>query len=313
MTPARLLLVLRARWRRAVLVLGAMLAAVALLTWALPRSYTATAVVLIDLQPGEVSGGAAPSASAYLAAQVDILQSERVARQVMAAEGLAQDPLLSERTTWQNDTGGQGDYLAWRAARLGQQLDVRPGRESGVIAVSYTAPDRHSAARLANAFVQAYADVARQLRQQPARERAAWLEGQMRPLAARLVAVQASGTAAAQGSEPQRLQALLEVLAARRTQAQIDSEDTLSRMAVLKVATAPARASSPRLGFNLTLAAILGTALAVAVVLQSELRDRRLRSAQDVPEVLGLPMLVEIPPATRPVPRRALALGRPRA
>jgi polysaccharide biosynthesis transport protein len=321
MTPAHLLLVLRARWLSAALALCAVLAVTALVNVWLPRGYTATAVVMLDLQPAGTpeAGGALLSPSAVLAAQVDIFQSERVALQVMATERLADDPVLGERAQWQRDTGGQGDYPAWRAARLLRQLDVRPGRESGVIAVSFTAPDRALAARLANAFVQAQADVALQLRLAPARARLALLDEQMRQrsdelaaLQARLAEAAAAPAAAALPQEVQQARAALEALAARRAQAQVAAQDTVGRMAVLKVATAPAEASSPRPGFSLTLAAILGTALAVAVALQRELRDRRLRRAQDVPELLGLPMLVEIPAADRRGPRRALALARPR-
>ena len=320
MTPAHLLLVLRARWLSAALVLGTVLAVTALVTAWLPRAYTATAVVMLDLQAaGTPEAGVAPlSPSALLAAQVDLFQSERVALQVMAAERLADDAVLGERAPWQRDTGGQGDYPAWRAARLLRQLDVRPGRESGVIAVSYTAPDRALAARLANAFVQAQAEVALQLRLVPARARLALLDEQMRLRSDALAALQAglvspaAPAVAALSREVEQTRAALDALAARRALAQVAAQDTLSRMAVLKVATAPAEASSPRLGFCLTLAAIFGTALAVAVALQRELRDRRLRHTQDVPELLGLPMLVEIPAAARRAPRRALSLARPR-
>jgi hypothetical protein len=46
---------------------------------------------------------------------------------------------------------------------------------------------------------------------------------------------------------------------------------------------------------NLGVAALLGSVLALAVVLLQEQRNRRLRCADDVPELLDLPLLVEIP------------------
>ena len=84
-------------------------------------------------------------------------------------------------------------------------------------------------------------------------------------------------------------------ITARVGQADLESRSSLSNIAVLKTATAPAQASSPRLGLNLTLALVLGSALAVAWILLRELRDRRLRSADDVSASLGLPLLIELP------------------
>ena len=93
----------------------------------------------------------------------------------------------------------------------------------------------------------------------------------------------------------QNAQQAYDAVAGRATQSGTERQARLSNVSVLKQATAPAQASSPLLGVNLGIAAVLGSVLALGATLLAELRDRRLRCADDVPELLGLPLLVEIP------------------
>lgn len=64
---------------------------------------------------------------------------------------------------------------------------------------------------------------------------------------------------------------------------------------MLKSATPPPQPSSPQTLNNLLVATLLGAALALVVTLVQERRDRRLRCADDVADLLDLPLLVEIP------------------
>ena len=169
MTFGQFLSILRARWWVVALVLGLTVATTLLVSLLLPRQYTATASVVVDFKPDPVSafafgGGASP---AYMATQVDIIQSERVAQRVVRNLKLNENPQV--RQQWLDETGGEGNIEVWLASVFQKQMDVVPSRESSVIAVSYKAPDPRFAAGLANAFAQAYIDTALELRTDPAR------------------------------------------------------------------------------------------------------------------------------------------------
>jgi succinoglycan biosynthesis transport protein ExoP len=169
MTFGQFLSILRARWWVVALVLGLTVATTLLVSLLLPRQYTATASVVVDFKPDPVSafafgGGASP---AYMATQVDIIRSERVAQRVVRNLKLNENPQV--RQQWLDETGGEGNIEVWLASVFQKQMDVVPSRESSVIAVSYKAPDPRFAAGLANAFAQAYIDTALELRTDPAR------------------------------------------------------------------------------------------------------------------------------------------------
>jgi len=169
MTFGQFLSILRARWWVVALVLGLTVATTLVVSLLLPRQYTATASVVVDFKPDPVSafafgGGASP---AYMATQVDIIRSERVAQRVVRNLKLNENPQV--RQEWLDETGGEGNIEVWLASVFQKQMDVVPSRESSVIAVSYKAPDPRFAAGLANAFAQAYIDTALELRTDPAR------------------------------------------------------------------------------------------------------------------------------------------------
>lgn len=81
----------------------------------------------------------------------------------------------------------------------------------------------------------------------------------------------------------------------------------------LNTAVAPLLPSSPRLLINLLIAAFGGTLLGVAVALLLELSNRRVRSAEDLIQMLDLPVLASISssrmPGLLPGSPRRLALG----
>lgn len=127
-----------------------------------PR-YVAKADVIVEAR-GWVAGQSRDSG--YLATEADLLRSERVSTAVLRALGLHQDAALLDR--WKRVTGGRGDFESWAAEQLSKQLDVKPGRDSNMLTVSYFSPDPEAAARTANAFVKAYVDTTRAIRQETA-------------------------------------------------------------------------------------------------------------------------------------------------
>lgn len=169
MSFSQLLFILKARWWVALLVLVATIGTTVAVSLLLPKQYTANASVVVDFKPDPVSamvGGIA--STAYMATQVDVLNSERVALRVVRNLRLADNPQV--RTQWLEATGGEGSIENWLVETFRKQLDVTPSRESSVITVSYKAPDPQFAAALANAFVQAYLQTALELRVDPAKQ-----------------------------------------------------------------------------------------------------------------------------------------------
>jgi succinoglycan biosynthesis transport protein ExoP len=171
MTIAQLLSILKARWISAIVVALLTIGATVAASLLMPKSYTATASVVLDIRSPDpivgmpMNGLASPS---YMATQVDILTSERVAQRVVQKLRLTENPEM--RTRWNEDTGGKGNFEAWIADIFQKKLDVKPSRESNVIHVSYTNPDPRFASALANTFVQAYIETSIGLRASPAKQ-----------------------------------------------------------------------------------------------------------------------------------------------
>ena len=150
--------------------LGLTVATTVVVSLLLPKQYKAVASVVVDSKPDPVSaviyGGMA--SPAFMATQVDIIQSERVALRVVRNLKLNENPQV--RQQWQDEADGQGTIESWLATVFQKNMDVVPSRESSVITISYKAADPRFAAGLANAFTQAYIDTTLELRTDPARQ-----------------------------------------------------------------------------------------------------------------------------------------------
>lgn len=170
MSFIQFLSILRARFWVALGVLGLTVATTVVASLLLPKQYSSSASVVVDIKPDPVSVMAFPQMAmpGFMATQVDIIQSDRVALRVIRELRLDQNAEL--RTQWQQATQGQGSFEQWLADNLQRKLDVKPSRESSVIHIGYTAPDARFAAGLANAFAQAYIATTLELRVDPARQ-----------------------------------------------------------------------------------------------------------------------------------------------
>lgn len=194
MTLTQLWVVFSGRWRTVLAVAASVFLLVmgaSASLWFWSPSYTAQATVVLDqrsLDP--IANVVVPSSNltSAMSTQVDVLKSDRVALRAIHALKLEQDAAL--RQDWQDDTGGRGDFGAWLAERLVKKLDARPGRDSNVMAVKYTAKDPERAAAIVNAFVDAYIDVTLQLRVEPARQYNAMFDERAQQLRAALESAQ---------------------------------------------------------------------------------------------------------------------------
>ena len=179
MSLQQFLLILRARYFVALLVFVVTVAATVVVSLVLPKQYTASAAVVIDVKsPDPVSGMMLQGmmAPGYMATQIDIINSDRVAKAVVKLLKLDSSPAVQAQ--WQEATQGKGQLIDWLANAIQRQLDVRPSRESNVININYSGNDPDFAAVIANAFAQSYMDVNLDLRLAPARQFANFFEEQ---------------------------------------------------------------------------------------------------------------------------------------
>lgn len=77
----------------------------------------------------------------------------------------------------------------------------------------------------------------------------------------------------------------------RRNQASLESQSTQTNVAVLTPASPPITPSSPKIMLNTLVAIILGTMLGIGAALGIEWSDRRICSAEDLFEMLQMPVL----------------------
>ena len=153
------------------LILGLAVVGTAVANYLLPRSYTSTAAVLVDVKtPDPIAGIVFPgmASPSYMATQVDVIQSDRVSQHVVRTLRLDESEPMREK--WRESTKGVGNFQSWLADVLRKSLDVKPSRESNVITVAYKSADPKFATALANAYAQAYIDVSLELRVEPAKQ-----------------------------------------------------------------------------------------------------------------------------------------------
>lgn len=201
MSFTQFLSILRARWKVSVALLLAFVVVSVALALLLPKGYVATASVVIEGKADPLSavlypGGVNPN---LIATQVDVINSDRVAYQVVKNLKLADNPTI--RQQWRDSTNGEGSIEQWLSGVFQKSLEVRPSRESSVISISYQAPDPRFAAALANAFVTAYLEVSLGMRVEPARQYSSFFEARAAEGRAAVEAAQARLSAFQKKSE----------------------------------------------------------------------------------------------------------------
>lgn len=183
MTFQQFLRILRARWLAVVGTLLLVVSSVVALGLILPPKFKATAALLIDAKaPDPILGALMPGqmTAAYMATQLDIIQSERVARRVVTMLKIDQNP--TARQQWLEETEGKGSIESYYATLLADKLDVKPSKESNVINISYKSSEPQFAAAIANAFAQAYIDTNIELKADPAKQYAGWFDARTKGL-----------------------------------------------------------------------------------------------------------------------------------
>ncbi|MGI0034734.1 MAG: chain length determinant protein EpsF, partial [Nitrososphaera sp.] len=183
MSLQQFFLVLRARYKLALLTLLGTVAVTLAVSLLLPARYTATTAVMVDTKtPDPIAGVILPAVvmPGYMATQMDIVNSYRVAQKVVRTLRLDQN--LQAKEQWLEATNGRGTLELWLAELLQKKLDVEPSRESSIINIAYTGVDPSFAAAVANAFAQAYIDITIELKVEPAKQYAQWFGEQGKTL-----------------------------------------------------------------------------------------------------------------------------------
>ncbi|MDR3323648.1 MAG: hypothetical protein LBS89_05540 [Zoogloeaceae bacterium] len=108
-------------WRKLILSLfGLTVTTTLVVSLLLPKQYTATTTVIIDVKsPDPIAGMVLPGmmAPGYMATQVDVINSPRVAQEVVKALKMDSNP--QARALWQEEAEGQGDVIVWLGDMLG--------------------------------------------------------------------------------------------------------------------------------------------------------------------------------------------------
>lgn len=192
MTFQQFLLILWARRKLALRVLGVTVLTTLVISLILPKQYTATTSLVIDVKsPDPIAGMVMQGllAPGYMATQIDIINSDRVAYRAVRLLGLDKNAEAIEQ--WKDDGEGKGTIEAFYSELLQKKLDIKPSRESNVINVNFTGIDPGFSAAVANAFAQAYIDTSIEMRVEPARQYGAWFQERQKGLRADLEKAQA--------------------------------------------------------------------------------------------------------------------------
>jgi len=235
-----LLLTLRARW----LIIGAFAfiaaAAAGITTKLLPKQYVATAQVVVNSQYVNPVTGAQMQGMlipAYLNTQTMILTNRTTALQVVDTLHLADDPAWKAQYALvaAKLTPGAGSLREWIAQTLLSKFKVGASDRDNIISMSYAASQPDQAARVTNAFLDAYLQANLALRTQPAERTAQWYAAQLKTqqsaaeqAQARLVAYQKKYGVILTEQDPQAA-APLQALAAQQAAAAAQNYADTSR------------------------------------------------------------------------------------
>ncbi len=190
MTLSQIFRILWARRRLFITVLFVAVAAVAAVSFIVPKKYLAELAIVVDVKGGDAltDGSLAPQlVPTYLATQAEIIRSRNVALKVIDSLGLANDPATVQHY---RDSGGTGDVREWLVARVLKELDAKTTRNSNIIRISYSSTNPDVAAQMANGFADAYIQTNLELKVDPSRRQAVWFDQQVQQLRQELAEAQ---------------------------------------------------------------------------------------------------------------------------
>ena len=182
MSLKQLFMILKARYKIALITLLLITLGTIAASLLLPKRYTSSTAVVVDMRTVDPIMGNidSPMTAAYLPTQVDIINSTRTAQKAVKALGLTNNAAVHDK--WLQTANGEGVFEIWLVELMQKGLDVKPSRDSNVITITYTSSDPNFSAAVANAFAQAYMDTNIELKVEPARQNATWFQSQGKTL-----------------------------------------------------------------------------------------------------------------------------------
>jgi chain length determinant protein EpsF len=187
MTPKQVFLILFAHRYAAALVFVLVALSGLTVTWTTPKTYQATTDLLVDSRTDPIAG-VVNTGGNYIATQIAILQSERVAIGVVKRLRIADNPALVSQ--WQAATQGKVPLENFYANFLRLGLMAEPLRGSNVIRLTFEGADPKFATAVVNTYAQAYVDLVIDLRVEPVRQYADWFEDRLKSLRGNVEAAQ---------------------------------------------------------------------------------------------------------------------------
>lgn len=176
MTPQQYFLIFWAR-RRVILAVYLIVVVTALGSALLmTKRYTASTALLVDVKNDPIAGTVLPDMTnqSYMANQVEIVKSDRVAARVVKL--LGDLPKEKLHALWSRIEGSRPPFDTFFAAWLEKSLTVKLSPATNVMTLNFIGDDPVSVAAAANAYAQAYIDTTIDLRAEPARQYAAWYQ-----------------------------------------------------------------------------------------------------------------------------------------
>ena len=170
MSIGQILLILRARWWLVLSILVVVVAATYAISTQLPKKFVAEATLLLDFQSDPLlpTSMAALSNPLYLATQVEIIRSDRVAERVVRMMKLSESAAAVAQ--WREASEGRVSLDSFYGTLLQKGLVVESVAGSNILSLKFSGADAKFAAAAANSIVRAYIDLTVELRTEPARE-----------------------------------------------------------------------------------------------------------------------------------------------
>jgi chain length determinant protein EpsF len=181
MTPKQIFLIVFAHRYVSALVFAVVLVGGTFYTWTAPKVYQASTDLLVDSRVDPIAGAAA-TAGNYIATQIAILQSERVAIGVINRLKIASTPSLIEE--WQVATKGKIPLENYYANLLRKNLQADTLRGSNIIHLTFEGKDAKFVTAIVNTYAQAYLDLTVDLRVEPVRQYSEWFDDRLKSLRA---------------------------------------------------------------------------------------------------------------------------------
>lgn len=183
MNFSQFLLILRARKWILIITLLITVGATVIVSALLPKTYKASASVLMNYKGIDpVTGMAMPGQllPGYMATQIDIISSKNVALRVVDQLHLAESPAVIAQ--FNEASKGVGNVRDWLAELLLAKLEIVPSHESSVVDISFKGSDPQFVAAVANAFADEYQKTSIQLKVDPMRKASTYFTEQTKLL-----------------------------------------------------------------------------------------------------------------------------------